>query len=57
MNIRLWKQSDDRFEQYLMAKHPNCRGTFDFDERRAYMLYHRGDRLGALPSPKMEAGE
>lgn len=49
-HIRMWRPEQGTFERYVMSKHRNCRTSFDFSQREAYMLFHRQQRLGLIAS-------
>jgi hypothetical protein len=47
-HIKMWQPEAGGFERYMMSTHRNCDPPFQFGERDAYMLYHRGARLGVI---------
>lgn len=47
-HIKMWQPEVGTFERYMMSTHRNCDAPFQFGERDAYMLYHRGARLGLM---------
>ncbi|TDP62885.1 sugar-binding protein [Bradymonas sediminis] len=52
VHVKLWSPHKQRFETYLQTKHRGCSAaTFDFNERRGFMLLVEPGRLGALASP------
>ncbi|QDG50135.1 hypothetical protein FIV42_05115 [Persicimonas caeni] len=50
-HIKMWAPSKGRFEPYLLTKHKRCNASFDFSQRRGFMLINEAGRLGALASP------
>ncbi len=47
-HIRLWQPDEEVFERYLVSSHRDCDPPFRFSERDAYLLYHRGGRVGVI---------
>lgn len=53
--VQIWTWAGDKgtFEKYFLTKHRNCKTSFDFASRKAYLLLQREGRLGLVPSPAL----
>lgn len=50
-HIQMWKPKARSFEPFFVSKHRRCDASFQFGERKAYLLYQRKDRIGVVQSP------
>lgn len=50
-NIDLWDAEDHRFEDFLLTRHDDCRGSTQFEDiGSGYKILTVGDRIGLLPT-------
>lgn len=55
--VQIWTWTEDKgtFEKFFLTKHRNCKASFDFASRKAYLLLQREGRLGLVPSPELRS--
>ena len=50
VHLHTWDPDKEKFERYMLSKHPRCKHDFDFAKREGFLLLHTGTRVGLLPS-------
>ena len=54
-HVDLWDSDEHRFEDFLLSRHQNCRGSTDFDDiAPGFQIIVVGNRLGLLPTPERQ---
>ncbi|MEC9440408.1 MAG: hypothetical protein VYE40_04800 [Myxococcota bacterium] len=50
VHLHTWQPDKQKFDRYMLSKHPRCKHDFDFSRREGFLLLHTGTRVGLLPS-------